>query len=179
MMILVKFSENLLRSFGGNTCMKFKNRLVKVLSTIAIMSVLLLSAFTQEAEASDDITSEQLVTQAKKLLGVDYRYGGKSAAGFDCSGYVGYVYNQLGINLPRSSSSMYGVGKAVAKANLAVGDLVFFNTTGRGISHVGIYIGSGRFIHSESGTGVTVDSIHDKYYWGHTYVGAKRVTSVD
>lgn len=159
--------------------MKFRNRLIKVLSTIALVSVLFLSTFAQEAEAASSITSEQLLVQAKKYIGVDYRYGGKSTAGFDCSGFVGYVYQQFGVSLPRSSSSMYGVGKAVSKANLEVGDLVFFNTSGGGISHVGIYIGSGKFIHSETGTGVTIDSINDKYYWANTYVGAKRVTNVN
>ena len=74
---------------------------------------------------------------------------------------------------------MYDTGTAVDKSDLAVGDLVFFNTSGRGVSHVGIYIGESKFIHSMTGTGVTITDINDKWYWGSRYVGAKRVATVE
>ena len=131
-----------------------------------------------KAEAST-ISSEDLTTTSKEFIGVKYRYGGTSTAGFDCSGYVRHVFSQLGVSLPRSSASMYGTGTAVSKSDLAVGDLVFFNTSGRGVSHVGIYIGGSKFIHSMTGTGVTITDINDKWYWGSRYVGAKRVATVE
>ena len=74
---------------------------------------------------------------------------------------------------------MYASGTAVNKADLAVGDLVFFNTTGKGVSHVGIYIGNGEFAHASTSRGVRVDKLSDPYYWGDRYVGAKRVATLD
>jgi cell wall-associated NlpC family hydrolase len=108
--------------------------------------------------------------------GIRYRSGGTtSRSGFDCSGFTRYVYGKSGVRLPHSSRSQYGVGKLVSKSRLRSGDLVFFRTNGRGISHVGIYIGNGKFIHaSNHSRGVTVDSIHSAYY-SKRYVGARRV----
>ena len=133
---------------------------------------------SHQAEAST-ISSEDFTTKAKEFIGVKYRYGGTSTAGFDCSGYVRHVFSQLGVSLPRTSASMYDTGTEVSKSDLAVGDLVFFNTSGRGVSHVGIYIGGDKFIRSMSGTGVTITDINDKWYWGSRYVGAKRVATVE
>lgn len=128
-----------------------------------------------KASAAGTSVSE-LNETATKYLGVRYSYGGTSAKGFDCSGYVRHVFKELGIDtLQRTSSGMYQQGEKVGKADLQAGDLVFFNTSGRGISHVGIYIGSGQFIHSSSSKGVSKASINDPYYWGSKYVGAKRV----
>ena len=117
-----------------------------------------------KVEAST-VNSMELLTKSKEFIGVKYRYGGTSTAGFDCSGYVRHVFSQLGISLPRSSASMYATGTAVKKSDLAVGDLVFFNTSGRGISHVGVYIGGNKFIHSMTGKGVTITDINDRWYW--------------
>ena len=95
------------------------------------------------ANASD------LVSFARSLIGSPYVSGGTSPAGFDCSGFVFYVFQNVeGKTLPRSSAAMYGGGSPVNKANLAVGDLVFYNTSGRGVSHVAIYIGGNQIIHS-------------------------------
>jgi len=74
---------------------------------------------------------------------------------------------------------LYASGKAVNKANLETGDLVFFNTTGKGVSHVGIYIGNGEFAHASTSRGVRVDKLNDPYYWGDRYIGAKRVANLD
>ena len=73
---------------------------------------------------------------------------------------------------------MFGQGQSVAKANLQVGDLVFFKTTAAKVGHVGIYIGNGKFVHSSTGKGVIVTKLNDPYYWGARYVGAKRVGNV-
>lgn len=112
---------------------------------------------------------------AQSCLGVPYVYGGKSLSGFDCSGFTGYVYSQLGISLPRSSSSQASYGVAVEKSDLMPGDLLFFNTRG-GISHVGLYVGNGTFIHAPvPGTSVSYADLHSPY-WTRTYVCARRVT---
>lgn len=124
-------------------------------------------------------TTSELSATATKYLGTPYVYGGTTSNGFDCSGYTSKVFSDLGIKLNRTSSSQYQQGTAVAKSDLQVGDLVFFNTSGSGISHVGIYIGDGKMIHSQTGQGVSYSNVNDPYYWGSRYVGAKRITTFD
>lgn len=119
-------------------------------------------------------TGSKLESTVEPLLGIKYRYGGTTTKGFDCSGFVRYVYGKLGIDLPRSSREQYKVGQKVAKDELRVGDLVFFNTNGKGVSHVGIYMGDGRFVHSSTSKGVTYTSMKDKYY-SKRYLGARRI----
>ena len=128
--------------------------------------------------ATNTVSIEALNKISSKYIGVRYKSGGTSANGFDCSGYVITVFKELGINsLVRTSAGMYGQGTSVSKSDLQAGDLVFFKTTGKGVSHVGIYIGNSQFIHSSSSKGVTKTSINDKYYWASKYVGAKRVAN--
>lgn len=116
-----------------------------------------------------------LVRSALANRGARYRYGGTSRGGFDCSGFVRYVYAKYGVKLPHSSRSQYSCGKRVSKSELEEGDLVFFQTSRRGISHVGIYIGDGRFVHaSNRSRGVCVDALSSAYY-SSRYVGACRV----
>jgi len=114
-----------------------------------------------------------VVPFARQLIGTPYRAGGTTPAGFDCSGFVYYSYQQVfGKTLPRSSAGMWSGGSSVSSP--APGDLVFFNTSGRGVSHVGIYIGGGSFIHSATyPAGVRIDSLSGSY-WGPRYLGAKR-----
>ena len=122
-------------------------------------------------------TPTQLTQEASKYIGVKYVYGGTSVNGFDCSGYTQYVYKQLGLSIPRTALSQWEAGTAISKANLSVGDLVFFNTTGRVASHVGIYLGNDQFIHAGSSTGVTIASINSSY-WAPKFNGGRRVTDV-
>ena len=152
-----------------------KSGLMALLAAIAIFFSPVMG--DDKAEAST-LSAEQLQTTAKKFIGTKYVYGGTSTAGFDCSGYVRHVYSQMGVALPRTSKAMYETGTAVKKDDLQAGDLVFFNTSGKGISHVGIYIGDNKFIHSMTSKGVTITDINDKWYWGSRYVGAKRVATV-
>ena len=124
-----------------------------------------------------DVTGSQIVAKAKQYLGVPYVYGGASPSGFDCSGFVYYVYRSLGINISRTQATMYDQGRSVSKSELKPGDLVFFqNTYKAGISHVGIYVGDGKFIHSpHSGKVVSYANLNSDYYTSH-YYGAARYT---
>ncbi|WP_291963821.1 C40 family peptidase [Caloramator sp.] len=118
---------------------------------------------------------EQVEDIAKSLLGVRYVYGGTTTNGLDCSGFVQYVYKKMGVVLPRTASQQARVGLAVSKDNLRKGDLVFFETVSAGISHVGIYLGNGKFIHASSTKkGVTISSLNSGYY-NERYRGAVRI----
>jgi cell wall-associated NlpC family hydrolase len=117
-----------------------------------------------------------VLSKAMTLLGTPYRWGGESPdGGFDCSGLVGYVYRTvLGMDLPRVSRQMARTGEAVDRTALAPGDLVFFGRRGR-VSHVGIYVGEGRFLHAPSrGKDVRVDSLASGY-WSGRYLQGRRV----
>lgn len=127
----------------------------------------------EQAEPADASKADKLISIAKSKLGSPYVYGATGPSSFDCSGYTSYVFRQMGISLPRVASSQAYGAKKVSKANLQKGDLVFFNTFG-GISHVGIYMENGNFIHASSyGRGVTISNINDSYY-GPRYVTAAR-----
>ncbi|MFJ7825240.1 C40 family peptidase [Psychrobacillus sp. NPDC096623] len=158
--------------------MNLKSLSQKVMAIILLSVLLVTAPFAGNTEAASSVNSSELVATAKDLIGIKYRGGGTSKAGFDCSGFVSYVYKDLGVGLPRTSSGMYSSGSKVNKSDLTSGDLVFFNTSGKGVSHVGIYIGDGKFIHSSSSKGVSIAKVNDPYYWGKRYVGAKRVTDV-
>lgn len=123
-----------------------------------------------------DRTREVLVN-ALNLTGVKYSYGGKSPeTGFDCSGFVSYVFKQAAsLTLPHSALAISQLGKTVSKNELKPGDLVFFNTLKSTFSHVGIYLGNNRFIHSPSAGGqVRVESMKDGY-WATRFNGAQRI----
>lgn len=124
--------------------------------------------------------SQEVLLNAMSLEGVKYKYGGSSPeTGFDCSGFVNYVYKKAAnLKLPRTSRGISRVGKTVNKDALQAGDLVFFNTTKRAYSHVGIYVGDGKFIHApRTGSFVRVESMHTSY-WKNRYNGAKRLAKV-
>ena len=116
---------------------------------------------------------------AERYLGVTYRYGGSSPEGLDCSGFVVIVFGELGIKLPRTSAQQFQYGQAVERQSLRLGDLVFFNTSGQGVSHVGIYLEAGEFIHAASNPGKVVKSRLDERYYAQRYLGARRVMTDD
>jgi peptidoglycan DL-endopeptidase LytE len=114
----------------------------------------------------------ELVADASQLLGKPYVWGGETPqVGFDCSGFIVYLFKKQGISLPRTVATIWNVGTPVSSPS--VGDIVFFETSRSGPSHAGIYIGNRQFIHSGSSTGVTISSL-DSSYWKARYLGAKR-----
>ncbi|MDR5779765.1 C40 family peptidase [Caballeronia sp. LZ065] len=118
-----------------------------------------------------------VVVGALNMIGVRYRWGGNSPdSGLDCSGFVRYVFQDtLGMTLPRRAEEMSRVGEKVRVSDLKPGDLVFFNTMRRSFSHVGIYIGDNKFVHSPStGSTIRVDDMEDGY-WEKRFQGARRI----
>jgi cell wall-associated NlpC family hydrolase len=114
---------------------------------------------------------------ALSLRGAPYKNGGVDpATGFDCSGFVKYVYEQHGLNMPREVREQFRVGKNVDKDQLEPGDLVFFSTIAPGASHVGIMIGGDQFVHAPSEKGVVRVESLTQQYWSTRYIGAKRVS---
>ena len=129
-------------------------------------------------EAPATVKADEMITYAKQFIGTPYVYGGTSlTSGVDCSGFIYSVYQDFGITLDRRSRDQINDGPRVAKEDLRPGDLVFFNTGGESeISHVGMYIGNGEYIHSTNGAanGVTISDINSDYAL-NTYVGAARI----
>ncbi len=134
---------------------------------------------TAGAQAPADALAAELVVRALALVDAPYRYGGQTPAGFDCSGFVGYVFGEsAGVALPRRSEDIGRLGDSVKKSDLMAGDLVFFNTLGRRLSHVGIYVGEGYFVHAPTRGGrVRVERLLDPY-WVARYNGARRLEAL-
>jgi cell wall-associated NlpC family hydrolase len=170
---------------------------ITLLPTLALLFVLF-SAAARADEPPTQLVPEQRITfvdrvrdgaqasvvavgdtldKALDLIGIRYRRGGTSPEnGFDCSGFVGHVFREgLGLYLPRSSKEMSKTGEDVSRKELQPGDLVFFNTMRRAFSHVGIYLGDNKFVHSpRAGGTVRVEDMTDRY-WRKRYNGARRV----
>lgn len=135
------------------------------------------------AIAADDIEenwpdrAREVLVNALSLTGVRYQYGGKTPeSGFDCSGFVSYVFKQAtSLSLPHSTLAISQIGVSVPQTELKPGDLVFFNTLKSAFSHVGIYVGNNRFIHSpRAGGKVRIESMHESY-WAKRFDGAQRI----
>ncbi|MGV8899649.1 MAG: C40 family peptidase [Burkholderiaceae bacterium] len=121
--------------------------------------------------------ASELALQAMGMIGIHYKYGGNTPeSGLDCSGLVRYVFKEAwGANLPRTSAELSQVGEKIEPQNMQPGDLVFYNTLKRSFSHVGIYLGDNKFIHSPSAGGrVRIESM-DIGYWKQRFNGARRV----
>jgi len=125
-----------------------------------------------EVSRGGSYVARRIVQTSFQYIGVPYVFGGTTPSGFDCSGFVRYVYANAGIWLPRAADEQFESGYAVS--NLQPGDLVFFSTYTYGASHSGIYLGNGKFISATSSSGVRVDNLYDGY-WGSCYIGARRV----
>jgi len=134
--------------------------------------------YGQTNGANSPAAINRLVSYAQSLIGSPYRYGGRSpSSGFDCSGFVAYVFKQsAGITLPHNSNQISRHGRMLRSSQLRKGDLVFFNTSSQPNSHLGIYLGNNRFIHApKSGGKVRIENMNISY-WKNRYNGARRIT---
>jgi hypothetical protein len=139
-----------------------------ILSLLVAFALVL--GLVQPAQASE---TTPLNSTISKLLGIRYLAGGTSTRGFDCSGFTSFVFAQFKVALPHQSASQATLGTRVLKSNLRPGDLVFFNTNGRSISHVGIYTGKGLFAHAAR-QGIVVENMNSAYY-AKRFVTARRI----
>lgn len=125
------------------------------------------SAPPQNMPSQNREPASEVVMYALGLMGIDYRFGGKNPeSGLDCSGMVSYIYREaLGVELPPNAARIAQIGREIETTRLAPGDLVFFNTTGKPFSHVGIYLGDDRFIHAPSSNGkIKISNLKSGYY---------------
>lgn len=166
----------------------------KTLHLLALLTVLFLSACStkgpvdqqaatsyQQPSTAFNPAADEVLLRAIGLVGTPYVWGGNTpSSGFDCSGLIGFVYQEVaGIRLPRTTQQMLHMpGQQIARNQLQSGDIIFFATAGRGrVSHAGIYVGEGRFVHAPSNGGtVRLDSVNAAY-WNKAYLQAKRVLS--
>jgi len=128
----------------------------------------------QSLSSRHGILMNRLVRHSLGFVGVPYRWSGTTSSGFDCSGFVWRMFSNFGIDIPRMADSQFKRGIPVSRSNLEPGDLVFFTTYTYGVSHVGIYIGNNKFVHSSSSRGVMVNDLDESYY-AIRYVGARRL----
>jgi cell wall-associated NlpC family hydrolase len=154
---------------------------------ILILSVVLLSACgtgrenIRSNDAGSPVSARKVTSYAESLVGTPYKYGGNSPdIGFDCSGYVGHVFERsAGLSLPHNARQISQRGSPVSPSELRPGDLVFYDTNRQSYSHVGIYLGSDRFIHAPSSGGKVRIEDMNLAYWKKHYNGARRLTSRD
>lgn len=125
-------------------------------------------------------TGQKVVNLGKKYMGVRYQFGASTSTtrSFDCSSFTKYIFGKYGKSLPRTSVAQSKVGKAVSKANLRAGDLVFFSSgsraNGKNVTHVAVYAGNGKILHTYGSPGVTVSNLNSSN-WKKTYLKARRV----
>ncbi|KGX83302.1 C40 family peptidase [Pontibacillus marinus] len=163
----LEIDENIEKSFIQSLSKKMKNEKPKITHKTQTIKK---DPKKVEVKAVGNVAS--IIKEAKNYLGVPYVWGGESPRGFDCSGYIQYVYQKQDIILPRTVHEIWNVTTSVKK--LSVGDFVFYETYQPGPSHMGIYLGNGQFIHAGD-DGVTISKMNNTY-WKQRYLGAKRIT---
>lgn len=146
---------------------------IGLLTAVGYFGITAVSSSEASAATAESL---ELLAVGKEYIGTPYKFGAASgsAEAFDCSSFVQYIYDQMGLELPRTTSSQADIGVKVAKPYLSVGDLVFFKTGSSSIGHVGIYAGGDKFLHASSSKGVTISKLSDSY-WKNRYVTARRV----
>ena len=122
------------------------------------------SEITSSGGSPTTSTDNTMMNEIESWMGTPYVYGGESRSGVDCSAFTQAVYQAVSIDIPRTASQQSAASEAVVPSDLQFGDLIFFNTSGSGISHVGIYIGNGFFAHASSSRGVVKESLAKQYY---------------
>ncbi|WP_199909915.1 C40 family peptidase [Paenibacillus sp. CAA11] len=157
---------------------------VGLATTIAFTAFAAVGQQTVHAQTTAQSTSvskgQQIINYGKKFLGRPYKFGASTSTtkNFDCSSFTKYVFKHYGITLPRTSAQQSKVGKFVSKASLRVGDLVFFSSgsraNGHNVTHVAIYAGNGKILHTYGKPGVTISNLNSGN-WKRTYLSARRV----
>lgn len=122
------------------------------------------------SEGKSSFNADSLIAEGKKYIGVPYHWGGNTSTGFDCSGFLKYVFNTQGITIPRTVETIWDAGTSVSSPQK--GDIVFFTTYKEGPSHAGIYLGDNKFLHASTSAGVTISDLNN-VYWNPRYLGAK------
>lgn len=160
-----------------------RRKVRSLVSSALVLTTLFVSVGTADAHERRNFRRQRrhVESRARTQAGTHYAYGGETPrGGFDCSGFTQWVFRNHGARLPRSSVDQFRIGRYEKnkriwkRRDLRTGDLVFFKTTRKPIGHVGIYVGDGKFISSTPSTGVRIDSVYDRYYWGRRWVGAVR-----
>jgi cell wall-associated NlpC family hydrolase len=132
----------------------------------------------EDVRAAEPITVQpEVVSLALSLRGTPYKNGGSDLEGFDCSGFVQWVFAHNGLALPREVKDQYRTGRDIDTDDVKAGDLVFFQTVSPGASHVGIALGGGEFVHAPSSRGVVRVEKYTSGYWADRWVGARRVSA--
>lgn len=161
----------------------FKQAIIVGMCTTIGLSAQLASGVGTAPVAAASVTSstgQSIVTFGKKYLGTPYKFGASTSTTkyFDCSSFTKYIFAKYGVNLPRTSVAQSKVGTSVSKANLQVGDLVFFSSgsraTGSNVTHVAVYAGNGKILHTYGSPGVTLSDLNSGN-WKKTYLKARRV----
>ncbi|XEC94157.1 C40 family peptidase [Paenibacillus tarimensis] len=154
-------------------------KLAKRLLSVSLCAAIGLSSMAFDNSSKAYAATEQsleVISTGKEFLGTKYKFGAPSGVtyAFDCSSFTQYVFKQFDIELPRTSSAQAKAGEKVDRAYLSVGDLVFYNINGNGISHVAIYAGDNKILHTSSSKGVAIADMNSDY-WKKAYVTARRV----
>lgn len=160
----------------------FKQAIVVTMcTTIGLTSLAATGIGTAPAAAASATSKGQnIISLGKKYMGVRYQFGASTntTKSFDCSSFTKYIFSKYGVNLPRTSVAQSKVGQAVSKANLRVGDLVFFSSgsraNGKNVTHVAVYAGNGKILHTYGSPGVTLSNLNSGN-WERTYLKARRV----
>lgn len=156
---------------------------VGLVSTIGFSSLLASGVGAAPAQAAESVATSkgtQVVNYGKKYMGVPYKFGASTSTtrNFDCSSFMKHIFKKYGVNLPRTSVAQSKVGRAVSKSNLKAGDLVFFSSgsraNGKNVTHVAVYMGNGKILHTYGKPGVTISNLNSGN-WKRTYLKARRV----
>jgi len=150
------------------------------LKKLVIVTALSFTALTFGASGKSEAATKDttdLLSTGKQYIGTPYEFGASTGntSSFDCSSFIQFVFESNGVKLPRTTTAQAQVGEKVDKDDLNVGDLVFFNTNGKSISHVAIYAGNNKILHSASSKGVSIADMNSSY-WKSKYVTARRVS---
>ncbi|MCF7824057.1 MAG: C40 family peptidase [Candidatus Marinimicrobia bacterium] len=153
--------------------------LQKRLVFVVIIIILMNACSSQKVGVYDDLNKSKMEKSFDKYMGTPYRWGGtEPGRGVDCSGLTSGVYRDQGIIIPRTSQLQYTVGDEVSKDEIQYGDLLFFDTLGKGVTHVGVYTGRNKMVHASTSSGVVEVPVNTDY-WKKRYIGARRLTGSD